>query len=377
MSEYLDTAGIKINKAKQLLDLIANPSPYVTISSDKIVDIADAVRAKVNETDEYLLPQISDKIKIIANIFPGAYDADGNILKTWDELLNDGLFIEDNGLLKSNTNLGIIRYSKTTKVPINTIVIPEGIDTLDSYIFFNSEANTFGNNKFYPKKYVFPNSLQSFNGNNIFSAYITIKVKCSHYNYYMKYRFAIDALCYTHYGNNEGRVYIDLDYDPHPIVNESIRQMPGAYDYNGNLIRSWDQLIADEIVIIENGILTFGNINTEYQNDLIDSISAIICKDNTATIWKHDETHGRTFSGLLELVLPKDLRKIEKSKKISDVLESIWIPSTVTSIETKNTFSYDKCDLFTYTHPMKNIYYKGTAEGAPWGAYDATVITDF
>lgn len=49
-------------------------------------------------------------------------------------------------------------------------------------------------------------------------------------------------------------------------------------------------------------------------------------------------------------------------------LEEIIISENVTSIDTL---------LFGSCKNLKTIYYKGTAPGAPWGATNATVISDY
>ena len=49
-------------------------------------------------------------------------------------------------------------------------------------------------------------------------------------------------------------------------------------------------------------------------------------------------------------------------------LESLIIPGSVTTIQRNS---------FIGSSNLKTIYYKGTATGAPWGATNATVISDY
>ena len=126
----------------------------------------------------------------------------------------------------------------------------------------------------------------------------------------------------------------------HTFVIDTFKPMifmpSGNYDANGDLTKTWDEMVVDGDVVVTNGVLS--------------------TPDDRTTI----------FADVKSIVIPNGVTSIGPQAFYDcQGLTSITIPNSVTSIGTN---AFDNCTS------LETIHYSGTATGAPWGATNATVV---
>ena len=156
----------------------------------------------------------------------------------------------------------------------------------------------------------------------------------------------------------------------------------GTYDASGNLLKSWDTLLADGDVITDYDVLTtpndrltrFANAKSIIIPDGLTSIgnnafngctglTSITIRDGVMIIGSN------AFNGctaLTSITIPDSVTSIGSNTfKGCIALTSITIPDSVTSIQSS---------AFMDCTNLATIHYSGTATRAPWGAPNATVV---
>ena len=203
---------------------------------------------------------------------------------------------------------------------------------------------------------------------------------------------------------------------------------PGTYDASDNLLKSWDELIADGDVVVTNGELTtpsdrytrFASAKSIRISDSVMSIgvkafytcaalTSITIPDSVTSIGKDA---FQNCAGLTSIKIPNSVTSFGRNAFTScTALTSITIPNSVTSISegmfydcpnlTSITipdsvtdigeYGFGNCESLTsITIPdsvtsiatnafynctnLTTIHYSGTATGAPWNAPNATVV---
>lgn len=167
----------------------------------------------------------------------------------------------------------------------------------------------------------------------------------------------------------EGQSWIDIEYTP-------AYSGAGIYDSNGDVLKTWEELVSENSVTVEGGVLTTADNRTNIFRHaakviIPDDVTAIGddafqgCQYITSIVIPAGVTTIGSGSfyyciALSELVLPDGLTKIgARAFTNCDGFTEFTIPSSVTTIGT-NAFS--DCDNLT------TINYSGTATGYPWGA---------
>ena len=127
-----------------------------------------------------------------------------------------------------------------------------------------------------------------------------------------------------------------------------------------------------EKIIVEEGNCVYDS--RDNSNAIIETATNKLLHGSNNTVIPNSVTNiangafdGRT--SLTEIIIPNSVTSIGYGAFFDCTnLTTITIPESVTSI-----------DKFTFSGSanLKTIYYKGTASGAPWGAENATVISDY
>lgn len=315
------------------------------ITTSKLVSLANAVRGVSGENGLLTLPGMVELLESVGGVSrAGTYNAQGRLINTWDELVLN--------------NAAKMQGSKLTSLVVDTnsvakIVFPDTIATLGS-------GSLYGFSK-YPDLY-FPDSIKTIESDT-FRKYKSVNIYCTQDNY-IKY-----------YNGNSSFMGVSavFMYEHETIITPEMLAIPGTYDYDGILLKSWEQLISDQDIIINNGDLEFKYESPPNQDNNIafEGIYAIIFPDNLPlSNMSARSTWFNYWPQLLEIVLPNGLVNIPNSFITSCYhLWRIVIPETVTNID--NWAFWGNIDS-----KVLHIHYNGTATGAPWRVEYATIISD-
>lgn len=161
-------------------------------------------------------------------------------------------------------------------------------------------------------------------------------------------------------------------------VNVSCEMVAGTYDANDNLLKTWDELIADKDLTIRASSRLGDGAKMISTSAASGDASAFTDVKKIIMLSDPDIRHigGTAFRSCVNIetfILPDKLEYIDQMAFWGCTgMTSITIPSSVKYIiDTRSKEAFRGCSNLT------TIYYKGTASGAPWGATNATVITSF
>lgn len=171
------------------------------------------------------------------------------------------------------------------------------------------------------------------------------------------------------YDAEVGHSWIDIQYVPATIP-------PGIYGTGGNLLKSWDDMVADGDVTMTGGVFTTSDNRTR----AFRYAARVVVPSSVTTIGEAafegcqfieevelppdlTEISERAFYycvALRDITLPDSIETIGVRAFMNcDALTEITIPDGVTSI---GTDAFSQCDALT------TINYSGPATGYPWGA---------
>ena len=286
----------------------------VVITTNKLINLADAVRTHNAISDKLKLPDIPG---MLWSEKPGTYDAQGNMLKSWPQLLEAGDVLVENGVL-------------TTPVDISDAAHP--IETYkDGPRIRMSDA----------KKIVFPEDVIAIGGEETF-----------------RYCDNLETIIF------QGNIQRIGDYAFSDCTKLSNIQMPNSLLSIG--VSAFGVTNIKDIEWVPNTIQTVAGLAfaaTQIGPD-------ITLKDFWIKILNKKESDF-IFQGcdrIENVYLPEGLTYLPAAFVFCKNLKTVTIPDSVTDISS---------NAFLLCSKLTKIYYKGTATGAPWGATNATVITDF
>ena len=146
------------------------------------------------------------------------------------------------------------------------------------------------------------------------------------------------------------------------IVDDENTVYDSRDNSNAIIDTSTNTLIAGcKNTVIPVSVIAIGN----YAFNSLDDLNNIIIPNNLTTIG----FAAFAGSGLTSIVIPDSVTSIgDGAFNGCKNLETVTISKNVTSMT---------ASMFAGTDNLKTIYYKGTATGAPWGATNATVISDY
>lgn len=248
----------------------------VMLTSQKLVNLANTVRLKVTENNPYLLAQIPDKIRLLksdGSKTPGTYGRDTKQIKSWPELKEDGDVIVDNNKVMTTPDDRADRFSDPDVISV--VIDPEvkeigddafrGVTTIEEVVIPDSVEDI---------------SPTAFEDDNM-----------------------LDDIQYD--GDATGRPW------GAPLLKAS-----GTYNANGQLVRTWDQLLSAGAITVENGVLNtehgtnkFGNPYSSFSDNgpyYNSEEMTLVIDDSVLEIGERAFLHA-DFNNI---VLPKNIVKI-------------------------------------------------------------------
>lgn len=310
----------------------------VDVSTSKIVNMANAIRSKKGISEPLTLPMMAELIKTAATKkASGTYDASGNMVRSWDDLLATNAVKVDGGVLTITQSLDPGTYEM-----VCDLAYPDGAHgdsrewgiVIDESVKEISDEAFLGAHNFY--QIVLPQGLQKIGQQAFYNTRVTGAFK----------------------------------------IPDSVTQLS---DYAcSNMDRVTEFIIPDHLspdagnigvsCFQRSGIvhLTVPNHWTKTGEGMFQQIDPLKSITFGASLLEINKSCFTYDVELTDVILPASLKVIQDyAFSNCRALEEITIPDGVTSIS--DTAFYHCTNLTT-------IHYSGAATGAPWGATNATVV---
>lgn len=144
---------------------------------------------------------------------------------------------------------------------------------------------------------------------------------------------------------NSGESYSSIGKTERQIYEHYVSKAPGIYDLNeGNLVYSWQELIDNEIVTIDEtdkDLTYYDYFDEEDDSQNQEKIRGILVISNEVKIITQ-------VSGYFDhLVIPNTVESMGIFQLDSDNLKGIVIPTSVINLEDSNAASEEECDFST------------------------------
>lgn len=355
---------------------------------------------------ENFVPQISKENEYFTKLRPGTYDAMGNMLKSWQQLIDDGDFVISSN--DGQTHCAAVNRSEREYPEAKKLVLKDGIVSVGQLI--NLDNNSSYSNI---EEIIFPDTVQTlsihaFGG----SVYGSSKIKRLHIpknaeltkpNPYYGFitRFSpdleeitvdVDNPYYTS-GNNWNAIVSKNMLVDQPMYGNFYAGCKESIIPEGVTL-IWVKAFCGHTKIKEislpNSLIEIRDGAFEYCS----GIESILIPNNVRGI---GNSVFLECTSLQSVILPSSLRSIgtnafTKCTSLEEIVfqEVSTAPSSITGIYI-NSNAFDGCSaLKTISIPsyitsiastafkrcpnLETIHYSGTASGAPWGAVNATVV---